>query len=78
MFLFRILTAKAMGLTAYWVRENYNITNKCRDYNSVDGRAKTLTLINLKSAFLFLIIGVGVSTLAFLLELAGLRVHRRV
>lgn len=78
MFLFRILTAKDMGLTGYWVRENYNITKKCRDYDSVDQGAKRLTLINLESGFLFLAIGIGVSTFAFIMELVGFHAYKRV
>ena len=69
--IYRILDAYEFGLIDHWIDEALKIpgTDKCFETKPRKAKDVPIKLVDLTGAFLILGIGLGVSTLSFLLEL---------
>lgn len=58
------------GLNQYYIDSNLAKTDVCSVSNRPQSVNKPLTLIDLSSAFLFLVMGIGLSIIAFIVEMS--------
>ncbi len=75
---FRIQTTWETGLNSYWYKSYRPVREVCRTQDRVLPQNTSLKLEDLSSAFLLLGVGLGLSVLAFLVELTVAARRRRL